>query len=306
MIYFQKAGRYILSDVDLYIPEGITVGVIGASGAGKTTLLRLACGLLECEFGMVRTMGRDPVRDRKKLAADLRAYFSEYYYFQQKDTVQTQFRLLEKIYQIDRGYSRKEYRRLAELFHIDDFVDRRVSQLSVGQRRRAELAAILMGKAKLLLFDEPANGLDEMGKQAFWDELQRRKESGTTILISSHNMEEIERVCDRILLLEAGNILYYGDKEGLMCRYAPVNQIEVRFEGDIPDMEDLPLLGYRIENNLLWLSYNANHISAAEIMKRILEQTSIIGINIVRQELTDAILARRDAGQQREAGKERE
>lgn len=306
MIYFHKTGRYILSDVDFYIPEGVTVGVIGASGAGKTTLLRLACGLLECDRGMVRTMGRNPVRDRKRLATDMRAYFSQYYYFRQEDTVLDQFRLMEKIYQTDREYSRKEYRRLAEQFHIDDFMNRRVAQLSMGQRRRVELVAILMGRAKLLLFDEPANGLDELGKRAFWEELQRRKESGTTILISSHNMGEIERVCDRILFLEEGNVLYYGDKEGLLCRYAPVNHIELRFEGNIPDMEDLPLLNYFIENNMLRLSYNANHISAAEIIKRILEQTSIIGINIVRQELTDAILTRQTAGMQEEAGKERE
>lgn len=287
MIHFLKAGKYILSDIDLYIPEGLVVGVIGVSGAGKTTLLKLMCGLLACEHGMVRTMGIDPVRDRKKLATDIRAYFSELYYFQQEDTVQNQFRLMETVYQMDRQYSRKEYHRLAEQFLFSGYVDKRVSQLSLGQRRRVELAAVLMGETKLLLFDEPVNGLDEQGKRVFWQELQHKKESGATIVLSSHNMTEVERVCDRILLLEAGRVLYYGDREGLMCRCAPVNHIEILFEGRIPDMEDLPVLRYDIETNALHLSYNANHITGAEIIRRILEQTNIVRINVERQGLTE-------------------
>lgn len=289
MVYFQKAGRYILKDVDLYIPKGVAVGVIGASGAGKTTLLKLACGLLACEHGTVHTLGMDPVSERRKLVTDLRAYFSEYYFFQREDTVKSQFRLLETAYQMDRDYFRKEYKRLEGKFCLSGYVDKRVSELSMGQRRRVELAAILMGEAKLLLLDEPAIGLDERGKRAFWKELQRKKEAGATVLISSHNMAEIEQVCDRILLLGKGKVLYYGDREGLMCRYAPVNRMEIQFEGRIPDMEDLPLLGYGIEDDTLHLSYHADLVTAAEITQRILEQTSIARINIVRQDLTDVI-----------------
>ncbi len=289
MVYFQKAGRYILKDVDLYIPKGVAVGVIGASGAGKTTLLKLACGLLACEHGTVHTLGMDPVSERRKLVTDLRAYFSEYYLFQREDTVKSQFRLMETVYRMDRDYFRKEYKRLEGKFCLSGYVDKRVSELSMGQRRRVELAAILMGEAKLLLLDEPAIGLDERGKRAFWKELQRKKEAGATVLISSHNMAEIEQVCDRILLLGKGKVLYYGDREGLMCRYAPVNRMEIQFEGRIPDMEDLPLLGYGIEDNTLHLSYHADLVTAAEITQRILEQTSIARINIVRQDLTDVI-----------------
>lgn len=289
MVYFQKAGRYILKDVDLYIPKGVAVGVIGASGAGKTTLLKLACGLLACEHGTIHTLGMDPVSERRKLVTDLRAYFSEYYLFQREDTVKSQFRLMETVYRMDRDYFRKEYKRLEGKFCLSGYVDKRVSELSMGQRRRVELAAILMGEAKLLLLDEPAIGLDERGKRAFWKELQRKKEAGATVLISSHNMAEIEQVCDRILLLGKGKVLYYGDREGLMCRYAPVNRMEIQFEGRIPDMEDLPLLGYGIEDDTLHLSYHADLVTAAEITQRILEQTSIARINIVRQDLTDVI-----------------
>lgn len=161
--------------------------------------------------------------------------------------------------------------------------------MSTGQRRRVELAALLMGDTDLLLLDEPTNGMDEQGKRAFWEEICRKKEAGTTILFSSHNMAEIGQTCDRILLLDKGNVCYYGDREGLLNRYAPVNQIDIQFSGVIPDMEDLPLLRYSLENDRLRLSYNANHITAAEITKRILEQTSIIRISVTRHDLADVI-----------------
>lgn len=289
MVYFREAGKYILSEVDFFIPQGVAVGVIGASGAGKTTLLKLVCGLLACDHGMVRTMGKDPVKDRKILAAHLRAYFSELYYFQQDDTVESQFRLMEKLYQLDRKQCREEYGRLDDQFRFTDFLHQRVGRLSTGQRRRVELAALLMGDTDLLLLDEPTNGMDEQGKRAFWEEICRKKEAGTTILFSSHNMAEIGQVCDRILLLDKGNVCYYGDREGLLNRYAPVNQIDIQFSGAIPDMEDLPLLRYSLENDRLRLSYNANHITAAEITKRILEQTSIIRISVTRHDLADVI-----------------
>lgn len=289
MIYFREAEKYILSRLDLFIPQGVAVGVIGASGAGKTTLLKLVCGLLACEHGMVRTMGRDPVRDRKILSAHLRAYFSEFNYFQRDDTVKSQLILMEKLYRLDRKQCREELERLDARFQFSKFYHQKTGRLSTGQRRRVELAAVLMGSVELLLLDEPTNGLDEQGKRAFWEEISRKKEVGTTILLSSHNMTEIGQVCDRILLLNKGNVCYYGDREGLLCRYAPVNQIDIQFGGAIPDMEDLPLLRYSIEQDRLHLSYNTNHITAAEITKRILEQTRVIQIRVTQHDLADIV-----------------
>ena len=205
MVSFQNAGKFILSGVDVQIPEGVAVGVIGASGAGKTTLLKLACGLLECENGIVRTMGKDPVRYRREISGNLRAYFSEHFYFDGEDTVLHQFQLLSFLSQqshysqqsinsndsAERELYWKEYKMLADLFQISDYEGKRLSQLSLGQRRRVELASVLLGNARLLVLDEPTNGLDGQGREAFWKQLGQKKESGVTILLSSHNMQEI-------------------------------------------------------------------------------------------------------------------
>lgn len=294
MISFENVRKFILSDVTVHIPKGVTVGVIGPSGAGKTTLLKLACGLLAREAGRVRTFSVNPVKNKKQLAPKLRAYFSDIPLFQGEDTVLGQFQMLQSLYRQEKGNYWEEYRALAALFSFADDEKTRVKQLSLGQKRRVELASLLMGDAALFLFDEPTNGLDESGREAFWQQLREKKEAGATILISSHNMAEIEALCDRILLLDAGKLLYYGDRENLLKRYAPINCLAVQFQGAIPDMEDLPLQKYRIENDILKLRYNANHISAAEIMQKILEQTTVLSVNTIRPELTDVLIQRKE------------
>lgn len=294
MISFENVRKFILSDVTVHIPKGVTVGVIGPSGAGKTTLLKLACGLLESEAGSVRIFSKNPVKNKRKLSPKLRAYFSDIPLFQGEDTVLGQFQVLQSVYRQEKEKYWEEYGKLSALFSFADYEKARVKQLSLGQRRRVELASLFLGDAELFLLDEPTGGLDEPGKEVFRQQVCGKKEAGATILISSHNMAEIEALCDRILLLDAGKLRYYGDRENLLKRYAPINCLEVQFQGALPDMEDLPLLKYSMENDILKLYYNANHISAAEIMQKILEQTTVLSVNIIRPELTDVLIQRKE------------
>lgn len=294
MISFENVNKFILTDVNLHIPKGVVVGVIGASGAGKTTLLKLACGLLDCSAGNVWTFHKNPVKNRRQLASCLRAYFSDIPLFQGDDTVCNQFQVFQAVYRLEQAAYWEAYKVLAEQFRFTEYERKQITQLSLGQRRRVELAAMLLGNAELFVFDEPTNGLDERGKGVFWQQLKRKKEDGATILVSSHNMAEVEYLCDRILLLDQGRILYYGDRERLMKRYAPINGIELQFKGGIPDMDDLPLIKYSIDDNILKLQYNSNHISAAEIVKKILDQTTISRIRTIRPELADVIIQRKE------------
>ncbi len=276
MVSFENVSKFGLSDISFCIPEGMIVGVIGRSGSGKTTLLKLACGLLACEKGKVRTFLQSPVKRRRQIASAIRFFSAEHMPFREENTIVDEFRKLQSVYRLDREAFRKEYEQLAECLGFREYEETEVRQLSLGQRRRAELAVTVLGDAELILLDEPAVGLDESGKQVFLELLQKKKEKGASILLASENMTEIERSCDRILLLDVGRLLYYGSREQLMRRYAPVNAMEIVYHGRLPDLEDLPLIEYSINRNRMKFCYNENVISALEIVNHIAAQTVIL------------------------------
>lgn len=294
MISFENVSKFILSDVTVYIPEGKIVGIIGMSGAGKTTFLKLASGMLLPEKGCIHTMGCNPIQCRKHLAKEMRVYFSDVPFFARERTVSDEFSLTKSMYPVSSDELDRQSDMLKELFSIDAVETKTIGELSLGQRRRVELSSLLLGNPRLMMLDEPTNGLDEQGKVLFWEQLQQMKKQGCTILISSHNMREMETLCDRILLLDGGRCIYYGDQQQLLRRYAPVNEMKLVFDGAIPDMEDLPLIKYSMENNMIRLQYNSNVVSAAEIAKQIIGQSTIVKMEIIEPELSDVILKRKE------------
>lgn len=293
MVSFENVGKFILSDISFCIPDGIIAGVIGRSGAGKTTLIRLAGGLLSCEAGTVRTFLQDPVRRRRQIAKDIRFFSSAHPSFREDSTIADEFKKLRFVYRLDQKEFQEEYERLAVSLRFGEDAEKEIRQLSFGQRRRAELAAVLLGQARLILLDEPTVGIDEAGKQIFIEQLQKKKEGGTAALIASENMAEIERVCDRILLLDEGRLLYYGSRARLMRQYAPVNEISIVYRGRLPDLEDLPLIEYRIDNDRLRCRYNENVVSALEIIRHVAAQTVVAEMQVVRPRLEDVVMTLR-------------
>lgn len=191
MIFFEHVCKFILSDVNIHIPQGISLGLIGPSGSGKTTFLKLACGLLQPTAGCVRTMRLNPGKHRRKLGNMTGAFFADIPFFQEEDTVESNFRDFQIIYGMRNELFDREYSVLAERLGFHSFEKEPVRQLSLGQRRRAELGALLLPRPRLLLLDEPTEGLDQTAKDRLRELLLERQTEGTTLVISSHNMEEV-------------------------------------------------------------------------------------------------------------------
>lgn len=293
MLTFEHVSKFILSDVTLHIPKGVAVGIIGASGAGKTTLLKLACGLLVPEKGEVYTLQKSPVMQRMYLGPHMGCLLEKMPVLDEYATVADNFKNLQIIHRLTEEEFETEYRCLADKLGIREFEQSQVRSLSFGQRRRAELAAVLLHRPELLLLDEPTNGLDENAKKALQEVLQTRIRDGMTLVFSSHNMREVSGLCERIVLLEQGNLLYYGDERTLLKRYAPMDSMRLKFSGKIPDIEDLPLKKYRVDGEELVLTYNSNYITASEILEVILKQTSLQEVSIQKPDLVDVIFAMR-------------
>ena len=290
MIRFENVDKFVLSDLNIYIPRGKAVGLIGASGAGKTTFLKLICGLSAPERGLVYTMGLNPVDKRKKLAENVRALFADIPYLADDDTILGNYKLLQKVPRISDGDFAGEYKEISERLGFADFQNCQVKELSLGQRRRAEIGAVLLSKPKLLLLDEPTDGLDENGKQVFYEMLAERKKEGVTLVISSHNMAEISKVCDRIALLDKGTCVYYGSEEQLRKKFAPIDTMCLELDGKIPDFQDLPIIKYTLDGVKVSLSYNANYVTAAEILELILSQMVVKEVKIHKSDLPDVMI----------------
>lgn len=289
MICFEHASKFVLSDVSIHIPVGMTVGLIGASGAGKTTFLKLACGLLLPEQGFVRTMRKDPVACRNELGVSMGAMLNDIPVLADDNSVKSNFDDLRIIYRMTEAAYKEEYRRLAEVLGFGEYEDETVNALSLGQRRRVELGALLLRHPKLLLLDEPTIGLDQTAKESLRMLLTERQKEGMTLVISSHDMGEISALCERIALLDHGMLTYYGDRELLLKRFAPMDTLEVILSGTLPDLEDLPLHSFTLNQNKLTLTYNSNHVSSAELLHHLLKKTSFTGVTTYKSELADVI-----------------
>ena len=289
MLDLELVSKFILSNITVHIPKGISVGLIGASGAGKTTFLKLACGLLSPERGNVYTFGKNPVENRSLLGKKMGCLLEKAPLFHGERSVLDNFRELQMVHRMPETEFLKEYRRLAECFDIGKLEQELVKNLSFGQRRMAELAAVLLHRPELLLLDEPTTGLDETAKTVLREILQERIQDGMTVVMTSHELQEVSRICQRIMVLKQGTQMYYGEEAALLRQYAPMDCMRLKLSGRLPDLEDLPVKQYTLSGEELKLRYNSNHVTAAEILEHVLRQTSVQEITIKKPDLAEVI-----------------
>lgn len=290
MIGFDHVDKFILKDIHLHIPSGISVGLLGAQGSGKTTFLKLICGLLMPEKGIVHTMQGNPIHSRRQLGQSIGVLFHGSTYLIQELSIKENFEQLKIAYQLETRSFIADYTDLAKRLGFHELDHLRVSALSVGQKRRVELASTLIHRPKLLILDEPIDHLDEMAKETLRELLKERQAEGMTLVVSSYNLDEIAQLCQRLILLDKGEVLYYGDVTVLMKKYAPMEKMKLHLLDRMPDLEDLPFEKYSLFQDQLTLIYNSNHMTSIEILRSLLKQCTFSDVSIKKSELADVIL----------------
>lgn len=279
-----------LQNIHLCIPPGTVTGIIGASGSGKTTFLKLIGGLLQPESGRVRVYGKDPVRDRKKLRGQVNMLSAQFSNLDTEQSLEENLAIMRKTYLVGKKTFEKKEKELLQRFFLWERKGEKLKQLSLGFRRRAEVVTAFLTPGRIILFDEPCLGMDEQAKGVFSEVVREQKKEGRTILLSSHDMAELERISDQILLLDQGMILFYGSLQQLYRKLSPENQLLLTFEGNFPDMLDIPFIRYRREGQRMLLTYNRNHVTAAELVKGILETSKITEVSVIAPKLSDVIV----------------
>lgn len=249
--FFCRKHRIIeaLKDVSFSIEEGEIVGYIGPNGAGKSTTIKIMSGILTPTSGTCVIDGLVPWQNRKTFVKNIGVVFGQRSQLWWDVPVIDSFELLKDIYKIPDDKYKETLQLLNSALNIEDLLGRPLRQLSLGQKMKCELAASLLHRPKILFLDEPTIGLDAITKLAVRDFIKYiNKEWGTTIILTTHDMNDIEALTNKIILIGKGRILYQGSFEKIKEKYSDEKTIEVEFA---KDYNKVSLAGYKvIEHNL--------------------------------------------------------
>ncbi len=203
-----------LNNLSLQVPAGSLYGLLGPNGAGKTTALRILCTLLAPDSGTVRVAGLDGLADPRGVRR-LLGYVAQDVAIDKILTGRELLQLQGDLYHLQRHQRDRRIAELIELMGMGDWIDRRCGSYSGGMRRRLDLAAGLLHSPQVLVLDEPTVGLDIESRAAIWQVLRQLRDGGTTVLLSSHYLEEVDALADRLAIIESGTVIAEGAPSSL-------------------------------------------------------------------------------------------
>jgi ABC-2 type transport system ATP-binding protein len=219
------------------VQAGESVGYIGANGAGKSTTIKMLVGILVPTSGSARTCGLRPVADRRQLARQVGVVFGQRSQLWWDLPVAESFRILAAVHQLSASDERARTAQLVAQLEMEPFTSTPVRQLSLGQRMRAEVAAALLHRPRLVILDEPTIGLDVVSKQRLREFLiEERAEHGTTLLLTTHDMGDVQRLCPRVLVVDHGRLAFDGSLDGLSQLVGARRVLVVDLEVPIEDL----------------------------------------------------------------------
>jgi ABC-2 type transport system ATP-binding protein len=217
----QKVARAV-DGVSFELAEGELVGYLGRNGAGKSTTVKVLTGILHPTSGEVEVAGLVPWRDRERNAMNIGVVFGQRSQLWWDLPLEDSFELIKVMYRMDGELYRRNLERFTQLLDMGPFMNTPVRQLSLGQRMRGDLAAAMLYEPRILYLDEPTVGLDVVAKERIRTFIaETNKTHGTTVILTTHDMRDIERLCSRVILIEAGKVLFDGAVNALVARYAP-------------------------------------------------------------------------------------
>jgi len=238
---FRKEYTYIhaLSNVSFTIKDGEMVGYIGPNGAGKSSTIKIMSGILTPDSGECIINGRIPWKDRIAHVREIGVVFGQRSQLWWDVPVADSFELIKEIYKVDDTTFRKNLSELTELLDIGEIIRTPARQLSLGQRMRCEIAASLLHNPRILFLDEPTIGLDAVSKIAVRSFIRTiNKERGTTVILTTHDMQDIEALTERILLIGKGKILLDGTLSQLKKKNSARKTLSVDYLGTLSDIEN--------------------------------------------------------------------
>lgn len=286
-IFREKEIVNALKGISFSVEKGELVGYIGPNGAGKSTTVKILSGILTPDEGEVKVGGIVPWKERKRHIKNIGVVFGQRSQLWWDVPIIDSYLLLRDIYRIPQGDYEARLKELTQALQIEPLLRTPLRLLSLGQRMRAELCGSLLHRPELLFLDEPTIGLDAVSKLALRDFLKwENRQYGTTIMLTTHDMEDIEALCSRVMVLGHGKKLFDGKLADLLERYDTVRRVDVRYDGDF----DLKLPeGVSFDNGEGFV-YNPSELPTAKLLEALQKGGNIVELTL-KPETTDHMIA---------------
>src|SRR3954463_13427926 len=280
---------HAVRDLSFRIDRGEMVGYIGPNGAGKSTTVKMLTGILVPSGGRISVAGIDPSRDRVGLTRRIGVVFGQRTTLWWDLPLRDSFDLLRRIYRVPPGRFRANLAEFTELLDLGDLLDTPVRQLSLGQRMRGDIAAALLHDPEILYLDEPTIGLDVVSKGRLREFLRRiNAERATTLLLTTHDLQDIEALCRRVIVIDHGTLVYDGPLTGLhqLGGSTPTRVVDLVDEGPPIVVEGATVR--RVEGPRQWLSFPAD-ASAAPIVAAVVAAYDVADLSVQEPDIEAVI-----------------
>lgn len=271
---------YAVNDVSFSIDQGEIVGYIGANGAGKSTTVKMMCGILHPTSGSVTIDNKDILKYRKQINKEIGVVFGQKTQLWWDIPLIETFKILKSIYEISDEDYNERFKFLCDLLDLNDFLDQNVRSLSLGQRMRADFAASLIHNPKILYLDEPTIGLDVLVKDKIRKAIKiLNKKYKTTIILTTHDMKDIEELCSRIIIIDKGKILYDGNLENIKYKFGNIKTIifknNAKFNKDELINEFKKISIKENDSNDILISFSLNEVNLDNLLLSLINKYKV-------------------------------
>ncbi|MGH7728555.1 MAG: ABC transporter ATP-binding protein [Vulcanimicrobiaceae bacterium] len=284
--------KVAVDGITLALEPGELVGYIGPNGAGKSTTIKMLTGILVPSAGLVRVAGLDPARERRRNARNIGVVFGQRSQLYWDLALIESFELLRAIYAIPRERYRRNLEAFIELLELGGFLRTPVRQLSLGQRMRGDFAAAMLHDPSIVFLDEPTIGLDVVAKEAIREFIARiNAERGTTVILTTHDLADVERLCPRIVLIDDGRLVYDGPTQRLKDEYGTHRTLVVSLCEPLERIEAPGAELQSIVGRVARLRFDRRLVAADELIRSVADRYPLDDVSIEEPEL-EAIIRR--------------
>lgn len=290
--FFKREYRYIkaVQDVSFTIREGEIVGYIGPNGAGKSTTIKMLSGILKPDSGEMLINGMNPVNDRIKYVKEIGVVFGQKSQLWWDIPAIESFDLLRDIYKVPEEEYIKTRDELIKLLNLEEIVKMPVRGLSLGERMKCELVASLLHNPKILFLDEPTIGLDAISKVIVRDFIKKiNKEKKVTVILTTHDMADIESLADRVIVIGNGRKLYDGNMDDIKRKYSNEKIVEIYYDNlkRIPNIKNTEIISN--ENGVIKIKIDNKAVTASDVTMEYSKVCEIKDINVLSSPIDDII-----------------